>query len=161
MNSPCAKSLPSAKCLYAPLAAMCPPCHDLRYTKNYSAKKPPGISCSRRFLFSFPPFPAYAGKKGGFGVSCRNFNHSQAQGADLVAVAAALSVYIGQGKTADELAVLASLFDLMRSNLALMALNTVGDDVQSGQRRTPAQAEARADFYDALIGPGSSPGPDV
>lgn len=88
-------------------------------------------------------------------MPCRNFNHSQAQGADLVAAAAALSVWIGQGKTADELAILASLFDLMRSNLALMALNTVTDDVQPGQQRTRAQAEARADFYDSLIGPGS------
>ena len=41
--------------------------------------------------------------KGGFGVPCCNFNHSQGQGANLVAIAAALSVYIGQGKTADEL----------------------------------------------------------
>lgn len=86
-------------------------------------------------------------------MPCRNFNHSQSQGSDLVAAAAALSVWIGQGKTADELAILASLFDLMRSNLALMALNTVSDDIQPGQQRTPAQAEARADFYDTLIGP--------
>ena len=86
-------------------------------------------------------------------MPCRNFNHSQSQGSDLVAAAAALSVWIGQGKTADELAILASLFGLMRSNLALMALNTVSDDIQPGQRRTPAQAEARADFYDTLIGP--------
>lgn len=85
-------------------------------------------------------------------MPCRNFDHSQAQGSDLVAVAAALSIWIGRGKSADELAILASLFDLMRSNLALMALNTVSDDVQPGQRRTPAQAEARADFYDTLIG---------
>ncbi len=92
--------------------------------------------------------------KGGFGVPCCNFNHSQAQGSDLVAAAAALSVWIGRGKTADELAILASLFDLMRSNLALMALNTVSDDIQPGQQRTPAQAEARAEFYDTLIGPG-------
>ena len=87
-------------------------------------------------------------------MPCCNFNHSQAQGSDLVAAAAALSVWIGRGKTADELAILASLFDLMRSNLALMALNTVSDDIQPGQQRTPAQAEARAEFYDTLIGPG-------
>ena len=111
--------------------------------------------CSRRFCSPFSPLWHILEAKGGFGVPCRNFNHSQAQGADLVAVAAALSVWIGQGKTADELAILASLFDLMRSNLALMALNTVGDDVQAGQQRTPAQAEARAEFYDSLIGPGS------
>ena len=86
-------------------------------------------------------------------MPCRNFNHSQAQGGDLVAVAAALAIWIGQGKTADELAILASLFDLMRSNLAQMALNTVSDNIQPVQQRTPAQAEARAEFYDSLIGP--------
>ena len=61
-------------------------------------------------------------------MPCRKPCPPQGQGANLVAVAAALSVWIGQGKTADELAVLASLFDLMRSNLALMALNTAGDE---------------------------------
>lgn len=59
---------------------------------------------------------------------CRNPGSSQNQGANLVAVAAALAVWIGQGKTADELAILASLFDLMRSNIALMALNAVSDE---------------------------------
>ena len=87
-------------------------------------------------------------------MPCRKPCPPQGQGANLVAVAAALSVWIGRGKTADELAILASLFDLMRSNLALMALNTVSDDIQPGQQRTPAQAEARAEFYDTLIGPG-------
>lgn len=61
-------------------------------------------------------------------MPCRNSCASQGQGANLVAVAAALSVWIGQGKTADELAILASLFDLMRSNLSLMALNAVSDE---------------------------------
>ena len=87
-------------------------------------------------------------------MPCRKPCPPQGQGANLVAAAAALSVWIGRGKTADELAILASLFDLMRSNLALMALNTVSDDIQPGQQRTPAQAEARAEFYDTLIGPG-------
>lgn len=86
-------------------------------------------------------------------MPCRNFNHSQAQGGDLVAVAAALAIYIGQGKTADELAILASLFDLMRSNLALMALNTVSDNAQPGQCRPGSASENRAEFYDSLIGP--------
>ena len=44
----------------------------------------------------------------------------------------AAEVIFGQGKTADELAILASLFDLMRSNLALMALNTVSDERPQG-----------------------------
>lgn len=61
-------------------------------------------------------------------MACRNSCAPQGQGANLVAVAAALAVWIGQGKTADELAILASLFDLMRSNLALMALNAVSDE---------------------------------
>lgn len=87
-------------------------------------------------------------------MSCRNFNHSQAQGSDLVAVAAALAIWIGQGKTADELAILASLFDLMRSNLALMALNTAGDDaLQSGQNRICSSSKDKIEFYDSLIGP--------
>ena len=47
-------------------------------------------------------------------MPCRKPCPPQGQGANLVAVAAALSVWIGQGKTADELAILASLFDLMR-----------------------------------------------
>ena len=92
--------------------------------------------------------------KGGFGVPCCNFNHSQGQGANLVAIAAALSVYIGQGKTADELAILASLFDLMRSNIALMALNTASDDLQPNLSNTGSAAD-RAEFFDSLIGPSS------
>ena len=36
-------------------------------------------------------------------MPCRNSGVPQGQGANLVAVAAALSVWIGQGKTADEL----------------------------------------------------------
>ena len=65
-------------------------------------------------------------------MPCRKPCPPQGQGANLVAVAAALSVCTGQGKTADELAILASLFDLMRSNLALMALNTVSDERPQG-----------------------------
>ena len=41
-------------------------------------------------------------------MPCRKPCPPQGQGANLVAVAAALSVWIGQGKTADELAILAA-----------------------------------------------------
>ena len=68
-----------------------------------------------------------------------------------------LSIFIAQGKTADELAVLASLFDLMRSNLALMALNTASDDIQPNLGNT-GSATDRAEFFDSLIGPSSDLG---
>ena len=69
-------------------------------------------------------------------------NSSQAQGGNLVAVAAALSIFIAQGKTPDELAILASLFDLMRSNIALMAVNTASDDIQPNLSNTGSAAAA-------------------
>lgn len=81
-------------------------------------------------------------------------NSSQAQGSNLVAVAAALSIFIAQGKTPDELAILASLFDLMRSNIALMAVNTASDDIQPNLSNT-GSASDRAEFFDSLIGPSS------
>ena len=71
-----------------------------------------------------------------------------------MAVAAALSVFIAQGKSADELAILASLFDLMRSNIALMALNAASDDLQPNLGNT-GSANDRAQFFDSLIGPSS------
>ena len=71
-----------------------------------------------------------------------------------MAVAAALSVFIAQGKSADELALLASLFDLMRSNIALMALNAASDDIQPNLGNT-GSANDRAQFFDSLIGPSS------
>lgn len=84
-------------------------------------------------------------------MSCRNSGVPQGQGANLVAVAAALSVWIGQGKTADELAILAALFDLMRSNLALMALNVVSDERPQGSRGQAQNAgdETRRILLDA------------
>ena len=81
-------------------------------------------------------------------------NSSQAQGGNLVAVAAALSIFIAQGKTPDELAILASLFDLMRSNIALMAVNTASDDIEPNLSNTGSAAD-RAEFFDSLIGPSS------
>ena len=75
----------------------------------------------------------------------------------MVSVAAALSIFIAQGKTADELAVLASLFDLMRSNLALMALNTASDDIEPNLGNT-GSASDQAEFFDSLIGPSSDLG---
>lgn len=47
---------------------------------------------------------------------------SRGQGGDLVAMAAALSVAMAQGKTADELELLAALFEIIGDNLALLAL---------------------------------------
>lgn len=47
---------------------------------------------------------------------------SQGQGGDLVAVAAALAVTMAQGRTADELELLAALFEIIGDNLALLAL---------------------------------------
>lgn len=84
-------------------------------------------------------------------MPCWNSGVPQGQGANLVAVAAALSVWIGQGKTADELAILAALFDLMRSNLALMALNAVSDERPqgSGGQAQNAGDETRRILLDA------------
>lgn len=47
---------------------------------------------------------------------------SQGQGGDLIAAAAALSVVIAQGKTAEELELMSALFDILADNLALLAL---------------------------------------
>lgn len=47
---------------------------------------------------------------------------SQGQGGDLVAAAAALSVLIAQGKTADQIELIAALFDVISDNLSLLAL---------------------------------------
>lgn len=53
---------------------------------------------------------------------------SQGQGGDLVAVAAALSVLIAQGKTAEQLGLLAALFEILGDNLSLLALKAPGGD---------------------------------
>ena len=47
---------------------------------------------------------------------------SQGQGGDLVAAAAALSVFIAQGKTAEQISLLAALFEIVGDNLGLLAL---------------------------------------
>ena len=47
---------------------------------------------------------------------------SQGQGGDLVAAAAALSVLIAQGKTAEQIELLSAVFDMLADNLALLAL---------------------------------------
>ena len=47
---------------------------------------------------------------------------SQGQGGDLVAAAAALSVLIAQGKTAEQLSLLAALFEVVGDSLGLLAL---------------------------------------
>ena len=47
---------------------------------------------------------------------------SQGQGGDLVAAAAALSVLMAQGKTAEQISLLAALFTIVGDSLALLAL---------------------------------------
>ena len=47
---------------------------------------------------------------------------SQGEGGDLLSVAAALSVVMAQGKTAEELELLSTLFEIIGNNLALLAL---------------------------------------
>lgn len=47
---------------------------------------------------------------------------SQGQGGDLVAVAAALSVLIAQGKTAEQIELISTLFEIIGENLSLLAL---------------------------------------
>ncbi len=53
---------------------------------------------------------------------------SQGQGGDLIAAAAALSIAIAQGKTAEELGLLATLFNVIGDNLALLALKAPGEE---------------------------------
>lgn len=53
---------------------------------------------------------------------------SQGQGGDLIAVAAALSVLIAQGKTADQIGLLAALFEILGDNLSLLALKAPSGD---------------------------------
>ena len=47
---------------------------------------------------------------------------SQGQGSDLVAAAAALSVLMAQGKTAEQISLLAALFEIVGDSLGLLAL---------------------------------------
>ncbi len=47
---------------------------------------------------------------------------SRGQGSELVAAAAALTTVMAQGKTAEELELLAALFEIIGDNLGLLAL---------------------------------------
>ena len=53
---------------------------------------------------------------------------SQGQGGDLIAAAAALSVVMAQGKTAEELELLVALFEIIGDNLGLLALKAPSED---------------------------------
>ena len=61
---------------------------------------------------------------------------SQGQGGDLVAAAAALAVVIAQGRTADQIELLAALFEVIGDNLSLLALK-----VPSGEAFCPRREE--------------------
>ena len=54
---------------------------------------------------------------------------SRGQGGDLVAAAAALSVVMAQGKTADQIELLAALFEIIGDNLSLLALKVPSGEV--------------------------------
>ena len=53
---------------------------------------------------------------------------SQGQGGDLVAAAAALSVLMAQGKTAEQISLLAALFTIVGDSLALLALKAPSEE---------------------------------
>jgi len=53
---------------------------------------------------------------------------SRGEGGDLVAAAAALSVAMAQGRTAEELEVLSSLFNMLGENLGTLALKAPSDE---------------------------------
>ena len=53
---------------------------------------------------------------------------SQGQGGDLVAAAAALSVLIAQGKTAEQIELLSAVFDMLADNLATLALKAPSEE---------------------------------
>lgn len=65
---------------------------------------------------------------------------SQGQGDNLVAAAAALSVVMAQGKTADELGLLAALFNTLGDNLALLALKAPS---RASESRCPSSSESQ------------------
>ena len=64
----------------------------------------------------------------------RRCDVSQGQGGDLLAAAAALSVVLAQGKTADELNLMAALFEIIGDNLALLALKVPGGECPGPDR---------------------------
>ena len=53
---------------------------------------------------------------------------SRGQGSELVAAAAALTAVMAQGKTAEELELLAALFEIIGDNLGLLALKAPSAD---------------------------------
>ena len=53
---------------------------------------------------------------------------SQGQGGDLVSAAAALSVLIAQGKTAEQIELLSAVFDMLADNLATLALKAPSEE---------------------------------
>ena len=69
------------------------------------------------------------------GRCCRG---SQGQGGDLVAMAAALSVLMAQGKTAEQISLLAALFEIVGDNLGLLALKAPSGEDCRCQEETGA-----------------------
>lgn len=61
---------------------------------------------------------------------------SQGQGGDLLAVATALSVLMAQGRTAEQIELLATLFEILGNNLSLLALKA-----PSAEDGCPSQEE--------------------
>lgn len=59
----------------------------------------------------------------------------QGQGGDLVAAAAALSVLIAQGKTAEQIGLLAALFEVLGDNLSLLALKAPSGGCQEEKKQ--------------------------
>ena len=64
---------------------------------------------------------------------------SQGQGGDLVAVAAALSVLIAQGKTAEQISLLAALFTIVGDSLGLLALQAPSGESCCCQKDTNSE----------------------
>ena len=70
---------------------------------------------------------------------------SQGQGGDLLAVATALSVLIAQGKTAEQIELISTLFEIIGNNLSLLALKAPSkeDCCCEEARQTEGQHEGR------------------
>ncbi|MDE7170467.1 MAG: hypothetical protein K2O11_01135 [Oscillospiraceae bacterium] len=64
---------------------------------------------------------------------------SQGQGGDLVAVAAALSVLMAQGKTAEQIELISTLFEIIGNNLSLLALKAPSEEGCCCQEEARAQ----------------------
>ena len=72
---------------------------------------------------------------------------SQGQGGDLLAAAAALSVLIAQGQTAEQIELLSTLFEIVGNNLSLLALK-----VPSGETFCPCGEAQRGNGPDRQAG---------